>query len=390
MTPPTMERAIVYIDMHDYYIECERLSNSSLKGLPLIIGGGANRGIVAACSREASKFGVRIAMPTAYALKLCPDATLLKGDHGSYSNKSMELTEIIRGHAPIVEKSSIHSFYLDITGMDRFFGCYDWTKELSLRISRESGLAPSWALSVNKTVSKIGAFGTTPLAPRNIQHNIVKQFLDPLPIQRLPDIGDGTFQLLSRIGIRQIGKISEMPPMVLQKMLGKRGGTIWQRANGIDRDPVEPYSEKREIYLEHDFERDRMDVGAIRGRLMAMVEQLAFRLRRDGMVTSKIIVKVKYNNLDTETKWSKIGYTSLDHILKKEVQLLFQKLYHRRMRLVKVGVRLSDIVRGSHQIDLFEDTGDMLSLYGAMDTIRKKYGIDAIGTSSSYQKGRGE
>ncbi|HEA20951.1 MAG TPA: DNA polymerase IV [Pricia antarctica] len=381
-----MERAIVYVDMHDYYIECERLSNASLKGLPLIIGGGTNRGTVAACSKEASRFGVRRSMPTAYALKLCPDATLLKGDQGSYTNKSVELTEIIREHAPVVEKSSIHSFYLDITGMDRFFGCFDWTRELSLRISRESGLDPSWALSVNKTVSKIGAFDTTPRTPRNIGQDIVKQFLDPLPIQRLPALGDGTFQLLSRIGIRQIGKISEMPPTVLQKMLGKRGETIWQRANGIDRNPVEPYSEKKEIYMEHDFERDCIDLGAIRGQLMAMVEQLAFQLRRDDLVTSKIIVKVKYNNLDTETKRCRVGYTSLDHILKKEVQLLFQKLYHRRMRLVKVGVRFSDIVQGAHQINLFEDTAELLSLYGAMDTIRRKYGADAIGTSSSYSK----
>jgi len=380
----------VYVDMHDYYIECERLANSSLKGLPLIIGGGTNRGTVAACSKEASRFGVRPSMTTAFALKLCPNATLLKGDYGSYSNKSVELTEIIGEYAPVVEKSSIHSFYLDITGMDRFFGCFDWTKELSIRISKESGLDPSWALSINKTVSKIGAFDTTPKTPRNIRYEIVKQFLDPLPIQRLPAIGDGTFQLLSRIGIRQIGKISEMPPTVLQKMLGKRGETIWQRANGIDREPVEPYSEKKEIYLEHDFERDRIDIGAIRGQLMAMVEQLAFQLRRDDLVTSKIIVKVKYNNLDTETKRCRVAYTSLDHILKKEVQLLFQKLYQRRMRLVKVGVRFSDIVQGAHQINLFEDTAEILSLYGAMDTIRRKYGIDAIGTSSSYSKNRGQ
>ena len=107
-----MERAIVYVDMHDYYIECERLANSSLKGLPLIIGGGTNRGTVAACSKEASRFGVRPSMPTAFALKLCPNATLLKGDYGSYSNKSVELTEIIREHAPVVEKSSIHSLSL--------------------------------------------------------------------------------------------------------------------------------------------------------------------------------------------------------------------------------------------------------------------------------------
>lgn len=379
-----MERAIVYMDMQDFPIECERLADPSLKGMPLIIGGGRDRGSVAVCSKEAARFGVRRAMPTSFALKLCPDALLLKGDHDSYTDKSREITEIIKHYTPVVEKSSIQSFFLDITGMDRFFGCFDWTRELSDNILRESGLDPAWALSVNKTVSKIGATGTAPKFPVNILPDRVRPFLYPLPVQRLPLIGDTTFQLLSRIGIRSIGKIAEMPPTVLLKMLGKRGETIWQRANGVDTEPVEPYSEKKEIFLDHDFERDSIDLHAIHGQLMAMVERLAFRLRRDGLVTSRVIVKVKYNNLDTETKRSRIAYTSLDHILKKEALLLFSKLYHRRMRLVRVGLRFSDMVPGTHQIDLFEDTGEMIALYSALDTIRKKYGMGSVGTSSAF------
>lgn len=383
-----MERAIVFMDMHDYYIECERLTNSSLQGIPLIIGGGFNRGTVAACSKEAAKFGVRVSMPTSYALKLCPNATLLKGDHGLYSNKSNELTEIIKEHSPVVEKSSIHSFYLDITGMDRFFGCYDWTKQLSAQVLKNSGLDLSWALSVNKIVSKIGTVDSTPNSPQFLKQDRIKHFLNPLPIQRLPNIGDTTFQLLSRIGIRQIKKVAEMPPLVLQKMLGKRGNVIWQHANGIDKEPVKPYTEKQSIYMEHDFEMDCIDIQFVKAQLLAMVEQLAFKLRQDNLVTSKVIVKVKYNNLDTETKQSRIGYTSLDHILKKKVQLLFLKLYHRRMRLTKVGVRFTDIVSGSHQINLFEDTEEILSLYNALDTIRNKYGVHSIASSSSFQNYR--
>lgn len=383
-----MERAIVHIDMHDFYIACERLANSSLQGVPLIIGGGPDRGTVAACSKEAFRFGVRASMPTSYALRLCPNATVLKGDYGFYSNKSKELTDIISEQAPVVEKSSIHSFYLDITGMDRFFGCYDWTKQLSVNISKNSGLDPSWALSVNKTVSKIGSVDSTPRTPQLLKQDKIQNFLNPLPIQRLPQIGDSTFQLLSRIGIRQIGKISAMPPMVLRKMLGTRGNTIWEHANGIDREPVKPYSEKKAVFMEHDFEMDCINLYNIKAQLMAMVEQLAFKLRQDELVTAKVIVKVKYNNLDTETKQSRIGYTSLDHILKKEVDQLFSKLYHRRMRLVKVGVRFTDIVSGSHQINLFEDTGELLSLYNALDTIRNKYGTHAIGTSTAFQNYR--
>lgn len=379
-----MERAIVHMNLPNFFIACERLCDSSLKDVPLIISGGRDRGSVAACSSEAFRFGVRISMPTHFAIKLCPNAKLLKGDYDLYTAKSKEITEIINDKAPVVEKSSIQSFYLDVTGMDRFFGCFDWTKELSSKVLHESGLIPSWALSVNKTVSRIGAGETVPEIPMNIGPEMVRPFLNPLPVQRLPLIGDITFQLFSRIGIRSIGKVAEMPATVLQKMLGNRGSVIWQRANGIDRDPVEPYSEKKAIFLEYDFERDCIDLGTIQGVLMGMVERLAFRLRADHLLTSKVIVKVKYNNLDTETKQAKIAYTSLDHILKKEVLLLFNKLYHRRMRLVRVGVRLSELVPGAHQIDLFEDTGEMLSLYAALDTIRLKYGIKSVGTSTAF------
>ena len=376
-----MERAIVYMDMRNFFVECERLFDSSLKGIPLLIGGGRDRGTVVACSREAQKFGVRTSMPTAFALKLCPQARLLKGDYENYTKKSREVSEIIKNRTPLYERASIQSFYLDISGMDRFFGCFDWTKELSRNLYRHSGLDPSWALSVNKTVSKIGAVGTYPGHPMNIAPGAVRPFLDPLPIRRLPQIGDATFQLFSRIGIRSIGKVAEMPPLVVQKMVGARGRTIWQRANGIDRDPVEPYSEKKEISGEHDFERDRIDLSAIHGTLLGLVERSAFRLRTEGLLTSKVIVKVKYNNLDTDTKQMKIAYTSLDHILKRQVLALFTKLYHRRMRLVRVGIRFSDLVPGSHQIDLFDDTHEHLSLYAAMDKIRDRYGADAVGTS---------
>lgn len=381
-----MERAIVYMDMQNFLIECERLFDSSLIGVPLIIGGGRDRGTVVACSKEASKYGVRISMPTAYAFKLCPQARLLKGDYENYTKKSLELSEIIKDKTPLYEKASIQSFYLDISGMDRFFGCFDWTKELSQSLSKHSGLNPSWALSVNKTVSKIGAIGTHPTRPRNIAANDIQPFLNPLPIQRLPQIGDTTFQLFSRVGIRSIGKIAEMPPLVVQKMVGSRGKTIWQRANGIDKNPVEPYLEKKEISEEYDFERDCIDLREISGKLMGITERLAFKLRASGLLTSQIIIKVKYNNLDTETKKIKIAYTSLDHILKKQVYGLFNKLYHRRMRLVRVGIRLCDLVPGSHQIDLFDDTKEHISLYNAMDRIRNRYGVKAIGTSCAlYQ-----
>ena len=377
-----MERAIVYLDMMDYFIECERLVNSSLNNIPLIIGGKKDRGSVIACSKEARSFGVRPAMSLAYAYKLCPHARLLKGDYENYTKKSLELSEIIGEKTPTYEKSSIHSFYLDVSGMDRFFGCFSWTDELSSHIFKNSGLNPRWALSVNKTVSRIGAESCLPNNPINISSSLVRPFLNPLSIRKLPQLGDKTFQLFSRIGIREIGKVAEMPPLVIQKMIGKRGKTIWQRANGIDKDPVEPYKEKKEISMEYDFETDCIDIILIRGRLTFITEQLAFKLRKQELLTSKVIVKVKYNNLDTETCQKRIAYTSLDHLLKVHVVELFLKLYHRRMRLLKVGIQFTELVPGSHQVDLFEDTHEILSLYQSMDHIRKRYGTGVIGTGS--------
>lgn len=377
-----MDRAIVYLDMMNFFIECERLYNSSLRGVPLIIGGLRDRGSVIACSSEASRFGVRPAMSIGYAFKLCPQARLLKGDYENYTKKSLELSEIIKEKTPSYEKSSIQSFYLDVSGMDKFYGCFNWTTELSSFIQEHSGLNPRWALSVNKTVSKIGAETCRPLQPINIEDKYVRPFLNPLPIQRLPQIGDKTFQLFSRIGIREIGKIAEMPPITVQKMVGKRGKVIWQRANGIDKDPVEPFTEKKELSMEHNFESDSINLAQIQGKLIEMTELLSFQLRKQGMLSSKVVVKVKYNNLDTETKQLRIAYTSLDHLLKKPVLELFVKLYHRRMRLVKVGVKFTELVAGSHQVDLFEDTKEKLSLYQAMDHIRNRYGSKAIGTSA--------
>ena len=382
-----MQRAIVYMDMQNFFIECERLLDTSLCGIPLVIAGGRDRGTVVACSKEAYRFGVRIAMPIGYAFKLCPQARLLKGDYENYTKKSHELSEIIKDSTPLYEKASIQSFYLDVSGMDRFFGCFDWTKELSANLLKHSGLHLSWALSVNKTVSKIGTIGSHYSNPTCISSGSEKAFLNPQPIKRLPQIGNASFQLFSRIGIRSIGNIAEMPPLVVQKMLGSKGKTVWQRANGIDKNPVEPYLEKKELSEQYDFEKDCIDLVEIRAKLIEMIERLAFKLRTSQLVTSKIILKVKYNNLDTETKSLRIAYTSLDHILKKQILGLFTKLYHRRMRLVRVGIRLSDLVQGAHQIDLFDDTKEHLSLYAAMDNIRKRYGIKAIGTSAAmYNK----
>lgn len=367
------------MDLDTFFVSCERLTNSALNGIPLIIGGSSDRGVVASCSYEARRFGVRSAMPIFMAKRLCPQAKIIKGDHELYSKLSGTVTEIITGNAPVVEKASIDEFYLDVTGMDKLFGCYKWTNELSQLITKETGLPISFALSVNKTVSKIATGEGKPKGNLNISAPMVRPFLDPLSVQKIPGVGDQTFRDLSRIGVRTIKTMADMPADVMQKLFGKNGFGLWQKANGIDLTPVEPYSERKSIGTERTFIQDTIDITFLKSVLIGMVEQVAFQLREENWLTSTVVLKIKYANFDTETKQRRIAYTSCDHTLLRHVLELFELHYSRRMRLRLVGISFRGLVRGKYQIYMFEDTEEMVSLYDAMDKIRRRFGEKAVG-----------
>ncbi len=378
-----MERAIVHMDLDTFFVSCERLVNSQLKGIPLIIGGG-DRGVVSSCSYEARTFGVRSAMPMRMALRLCPQAKVVKGDMELYSKMSHTVTEIIEESAPLMEKSSIDEFYLDLTGMDKFFGAYKWTNELGRKIEKETGLPISYALSINKTVSKIGTGESKPHGHREIPSMAVHSFLNPLPIKKMPMVGNATFQLLSRVGIRTIGTLSEMPVEVLQQMIGKNGTDLWKKANGIDDTPVIPYSERKSISKERTFSSDTMNINEVKGIIAGMAEQLAHQLRQEKWLTSTVVIKIRYSNFDTETKQCRVTYTSADHTLARVALELFDKVYTRRMRLRLVGLRFTDLVHGSYQMNLFEDTSELINLYQAMDHIKNRFGKDAVGRAVGF------
>ena len=372
-----MERSIVHMDLDTFFVSCVRLQNSGLEGIPLIVGGG-DRGVVASCSYEARKFGVHSAMPIKMALRLCPEARVVKGDMELFSRYSTTVSQIIEEKAPVMEKASIDEFYLDITGMDRFHGSYKWTRELSSTVTRETGLPISFALSVNKTVSKIATGEGKPRGNLEIPQSMVQQFLNPLSIRKIPMVGDATFKLLSRIAIRNIQTLAEMPVNVLQEMIGKNGVELWKKANGIDNTPVEPYRERKSLSTEDTFHQDTTDLVFLRAVLCTMVEKLAYQLRSEGWLTANVTVKIRYSNFDTETRQVTLPYTSSDHTLTKAVLEAFEKLYQRRMSLRLVGVRFGRLVRGSYQINLFEDTQEMMSLYQAMDRIKNRFGPGAV------------
>lgn len=378
-----VERAIVHMDLDTFFVSCERKVNSALNGKPIIIGGG-DRGVVASCSYESRYYGVRSAMPIRMALKLCPEAKVIRGDMDLYSKMSHEVTEIIEENVPVMEKASIDEFYLDLSGMDRFFGCYKMTNELAATIMKETGLPISFALSQNKTVSKIGTGEAKPLGHLEIQSAMVRPFLDPLSIKKIPMVGDATFQLLSRIGIRTIKTLSEMPSDVLQNIIGKNGLELWKKANGIDDTPVIPYSERKSISSERTFDKDTINVEGIRTLITGMAEQLAHQLRKEKWLTSTVVVKIRYSNFDTETKQCRITYTSADHTICKYALELFDKIYNRRMRIRLVGLKLTGLVHGQYQMNLFEDTAEMINLYQAMDHIKDRFGKHAVTRASGF------
>lgn len=385
-----MKRTIVHADLDAFFVSCERLRDSRLNNIPLIIGGQSGRGVVSSCSYEARYFGVHAAMPMRYALKLCPQAKVISGDMGFYSDKSNEVTQIINDQAPIVEKASIDEFYLDITGMDRFFGSYKWTNELVDTVTKEAGLELSFGMSANKTISKIATGEFKPKGRAYIQNKMIKDFLNPLSIKKIPMIGTETYRELSRIGIRIIQQLSDTPPEFLHQILGKNGATIWKKANGIDTTPVVAYNEKKSISNERTFERDSSDIPKLKALLIKMIEKTAFDLRNSCQLCSIVTVKIRYANFDTATKQLKIPYTASDDKLIPVVKMLFDKLYERRMLIRLVGIRLSGLVRGLEQINLFEDTVDSVNLTQAIDRMKKRFGSSIITRAETMNAYKGK
>lgn len=372
------QRTIVHMDLDAFFVSCERLVDSRLENRPIIVGGKSGRSVVSSCSYEARKFGVHSAMPMKIAMMRCPEAIVIEGNWETYTKYSEIVTSIIHEAAPIYEKSSIDEFYLDFTGMDRFFGCKTYAKELRERIIRESGLPISFGLSENKTVSKIATGEAKPNNSIHVDYGSEKIFLAPLSIRKIPYVGLKTYQTFAGLGVKKIKTLQEMPVELLEQVFGKMGRVIWKKANGIDASPVVQYNEKKSISSEHTFEQDTIDSDKMQALLFKMGQKLAYQLRQDGKVTACITVKIRYTDFQTKTLQRKIPYTAADHSLLPLIIELFNQLYQRRVRIRLVGIRFSHLVRGGYQISLFDEDEKYSNLYQAMDKIRGKYGSEII------------
>lgn len=378
-----MEKSILHIDLDTFYVSVERLIDSRLNGKPILLGGTSDRGVVASCSYEARRFGVHSGMPMKMARQLCPEAVMIRGESGTYSKYSSMVTDIVKENVPVFEKSSIDEFYADLTGMDKFYGCYQFASELRQNIIKETGLPLSFGLSTNKTVSKVATGEAKPNNQLKIELGGEKHFLRPLSIKKIPMVGDKTYQQLRNMGVKVVQTIQEMPVEMMESAFGKNGVGLWHKANGVDNRLVIPYTERKSISTERTFDKDTIDVGRLKTIVSAMAENLAFQLRRGERLTSVVSVKLRYSDFSTYSRQLKIPYTSADHVLVPIILDLFNKLYNRRVLVRLVGVRFGGLVQGNYQIDLFDDTIERLNLYQAMDAIRNRYGERSVYRAST-------
>jgi DNA polymerase IV len=368
-----LNRHIAHVDLDAFYASVEVLKNPRLRGKPVIVGGDT-RGVVTSCTYEARAFKVKSGMPTRLAKRLCPGAIFVKGDFEKYSLYSQMVTDIIADEVPIFEKSSIDEFYIDMTGMDKFFGCAQYMSKIHNRITNETGLSVSHALASNKLVSKVAANEVKPAGAKVLRLDEERPFLWTLPVQKLPMIGDARAAELRQLGIHTIYDLSRIPFKLLTARFGLDGIEMWRRSNGIDESPIIPYHEPKSISTENTFNEDTIDIMFMIRQLVGMTEKIAFDLRLNNKLAGCITVKLKYSDFQTVSKQCSIEYTAADDILIEKVKMLFKLLYTRRIRVRLVGVRLSHLIPGNYQINLYSDTPKKVKLYSLIDSVKKQYG----------------
>jgi DNA polymerase IV len=383
----SLQRQIVHIDLDSFFVSVERKFDPSLIGKAVIIGGSADRGVVASCSYEARAFGVHSAMPTRQALQLCPHAILIRGSHGRYGEASREVTEIIHNAVPLYQKTSVDEFYIDYTGMDRFHNAYQHATELRQKITKDTGLPISFGMASGKTVAKMATNQAKPNGQLLIPPGKEKEFLSPLNINKIPGLGESTSKKLYQYGIEKIGDLQKADIRFLEAILGKAGKFIWERANGIDHSEIIPHSDRKSISTEHTFHTNIADKNTIETVLVSMTEELAFKLRKENKVASCLAIKVRYANFETHTQQEKISLTAAEHILIPGIKNLLKSAWNQHRPIRLIGVRLSDLCSGSYQINLFDDNEERIKLYQALDKINFKFGEKTVCRAAGMEIG---
>jgi len=379
------QRHIAHFDLDAFFVSVELLKNPSLKGKPIIVGGDAIRGVVAACSYEARKFGIQSAMSSRRARELCPHAIFIKGSYGDYSHYSRAVTKLIADNVPLFEKASIDEFYVDLSGMDKFFGVQQYTKELRQKIMRETGLPISYGLSTCKLVSKMATNEAKPNGYLEIPAGKETLFLWPLTVDKIPMVGKQTQAQLKELNIETIEQLANTSASVLEKTFGKWGVRLLEKANGIDDTPVEPYSEQKSLSHENTFSEDSNDLSFLYSEMVRLTEETAFDLRQEEKLTGCITIKLRYANFETVPKQEVIDYTALDDVLLQKVKSIFSKLYKKGEKVRLLGVRFSQLIPFTMQMNLFDAAEEKIELYKTVDAIKNEFGAGAVTKAGSLK-----
>ncbi len=379
-------RIIAHFDLDAFFVSVECIRDPTLKGKPLIVGGSKERGVVAACSYEARKFGVHSAMPIATALRLCPQATVIKGTRGEYSRYSRMVTDIIASSAPLFEKASIDEFYLDLSGMDTWFNPWQWTMDLRNEITGKTGLPISFAIASSKMVAKIATNEAKPNGCIQVPVGMEQAYLAPLPVNTIPGIGKQTYDHLLHAGIRTIGDITQRSEKEMVQLLGKYGTELWHKAHGRHNAAVTPYHEAKSISTENTFEANTADTAFLLGELMRMTEKNSFELRQEDKMTGCVTVKIRYADFETRSRQVSIPYTFYDDELIPVAKSLFHKLYRPGEQVRLLGVRFSELTGEALQTNLFENTQKKTDLYKAIDAVKNRFGSAALARGKTLRE----
>ena len=382
-------RHIAHFDLDSFFVSVEMLNDPSLKGKPVLVGG-SERGVVAACSYEARKFGIHSAMPMKTAMKLCPQAIVVKGTYSEYTRYSRMVTDIIAEKVPVYEKASIDEFYIDLTGMDKFFGVSQYTQDLRETITKVTGLPISFGLSTSKLVSKMATNEAKPNGWLEIPAGKEKDFLWPMAVEKIPGVGRQTELQLKEMGLMTIADIAATPLPEMEKHFGKWGISLWNKSFGRDDNPVENYNEQKSISRETTFNEDSIDTIFLHQQLVWLTEKAAYDLRSENKLCGCITIKIRYKGFETTSRQETIDYTALDDQLIMKAKDVFGKLYIKERPVRLLGIRFSQLIPVTMQMNLFEKSGEKLQLYKTVDNIKNKFGnkiiTKGIQASASQQR----
>ena len=370
---------IAHFDLDAFFVSVERILDPSLVGKALILGGSRERGVVSTCSYESRKFGVHSAMPMARAVALCPHAIVMQGTRGQYSKFSQWVTDIIAAKSPLFEKASIDEFYIDLTGMDRFFDPLQWTIDLRNEIIETTGLPISFGLASNKMVAKMATNAAKPNGFLQVLAGKEKEFLAPLQVGEIPGVGEHMLKTMHSLGIMTINDLSAYPQYLLEQNFGKYAEVLQQKALGNHAGSVHHFHEAKSMSTEHTFSENTSDQDFLQAELMRMTEKLGHELREEGKMTNCVAVKIRYPDFETHTRQMAIAPSSYDDELIKVVKDLFGNLYKQKHAVRLIGVRFSELTASSLQTDLFENRVRKASLYTAIDAVKLRFGKKSVG-----------